>query len=313
MSSQNLKTNTGRRNQVHVVVRAEEKPRAFAPQPKLEILQPRPRSEFKLGWLPDVPDYRDHTHETTSVRSMFKSAKPVKSSGLPPNVDLRQWCSPIEDQENIGSCTAHAVVGLVEYFQNRTQGEFLDASRLFLYKATRELYHSVGDTGAYIRGTIRALRLFGVCPEDYWSYNPRKFDEDPTSFCYAFGHNYKALTYYRLWDADPAKLLDILRGSLANELPFAFGFSVYSSIWDPEVQSTGKIPMPSPKDHLEGGHAIMAVGYDDDQQRLLIRNSWGTSWGDSGYGTLPYGYVENSMADDFWVLVSAEYVSLMGL
>jgi C1A family cysteine protease len=244
---------------------------------------------------------------------MFKTGKPIKAAGLPPSIDLRAYCSPVEDQKNLGSCTAQAVVGLVEYFQNRAKGEFLDGSRLFLYRVTRKLYHLHGDTGAYIRGTIRALRVFGVCPEDYWPYNISEFDHEPTAFCYAFGQNYKAVNYYRLWDPDPAKLIEQLKGSLANGLPFAFGFSVYSSIWDPEVQSTGNIPVPQDGEQLEGGHAIMAVGYDDNEARFIIRNSWGTSWGNAGYGTLPYEYVEKGLADDFWVLVTADYVSMMGL
>ncbi len=276
-------------------------------------LVPRLRRDFTLGWLPDVPDYRDHTIESAKVKELFKSGKPIKTAGLPNHVDLRKYCSPVEDQQDLGSCTAQAVAGLVEYFENRAMGEFLDASRLFLYKVTRKLYGFEGDTGAYIRGTIRALRIFGACPEEYWPYVTKDFDQEPTSFCYAFGQNYKAINYYRLWDSDPVKLLDQLKGSLANELPFAFGFSVYSSIWDPDVQRTGDIPVPKDGDRLEGGHAVMAVGYDDNARRLLIRNSWGLGWGDGGYGTLPYEYTEKGLADDFWVLVTAEYVSLMEL
>src|SRR5882724_3720539 len=273
----------------------------------------RPRAEFALGWLPDVPDYRDRTPHAEDIKTLFKSGKPVKTAALPRNVNLRGFCSPVENQQNIGSCTAQAVVGLVEYFQNRTEGEFLDGSRLFLYRVTRKLYGFEGDTGAYIRGTIRALRIFGVCPEDYWPYKTTEFDNEPTPFCYAFGQNYKAVKYYRLWDDNPSTLLEQLKGSLANELPFAFGFSVYSSIWDPEVQRTGDIPVPKKGDKLDGGHAVMAIGYDDDKGCLLIRNSWGSGWGDSGYGTLPYEYAEKGIADDFWVLVTADYVSLLGL
>jgi C1A family cysteine protease len=107
--------------------------------------------------------------------------------------------------------------------------------------------------------------------------------------------------------------LEQLRASLANGLPFAFGFSVYSSIWDSAVFSTGHIPFPGVTDRLEGGHAVMAVGYEDDEDRFIIRNSWGTDWGQGGYGTLPYEYVRQNIADDFWVLVTGEYVSLLGL
>lgn len=281
---------------------------AAAPAPS-----PRLRRDFTLGWLPDVPDYRDHTVESPEVTRLFRAGTPLRTAAPAPRVDLRKFCSPIEDQQDLGSCTAQAVAGLVEYFENRAAGAYLDASRLFLYKVTRKLYRFEGDTGAYIRGTIKALKIFGVCPEDYWPYATKEFDKEPTPFCYAFAQAYKAITYYRLWDPDPSKLVDQLRGSLSNQLPFAFGFSVYSSIWNPEVQRTGDIPVPKKGEHLEGGHAIMAVGYDDDARRFLIRNSWGPNWGDQGYGTLPYEYVEKGMADDFWVLVNSDYVPLLGL
>ncbi len=272
----------------------------------------RTKLQFGTGWLPDIPDFRDYSIESTEIKEMFKSG-PRKTAGLPPSVDLRQYCSPIEDQGNLGSCTAQAVVGLVEYFQRRTLGEYLDASRRFLYKVTRKLYHLEGDTGAYIRGTMKALRIFGVCPEEYWAYDIGKYDDEPPPFCYAFAQAYQAAKYYRVWDSDPAALLDQLKTSLVNGLPFAFGFSVYSSIWDPAVQRTGEIPVPKPGDRLDGGHAVMSVGYDNNAGRFLIRNSWGTGWGQAGYGTLPYEYVSKGIADDFWVLATGEYVSLLGL
>jgi len=274
--------------------------------------QYRDRLELGTGWLPDIPDFRDYTLADKEVKQLFKKSPP-KTAGLPSSVDLREFCSPIEDQGSIGSCTAQSVVGLVEYFQRRAHGEYLDASRRFLYKVTRKLYRFEGDTGAYIRGTMKALRIFGVCPEEHWPYSMSKYNEEPPPFCYAFAQAYQAVKYYRLWDSDSTKLLGQLKSSLANGLPFAFGFSVYSSIWNPVVQQTGDIPFPKQGDKLDGGHAVMAVGYNDAAARFLIRNSWGTGWGQVGYGTLPYKYVANNIADDFWVLATADYVSLLDL
>lgn len=267
---------------------------------------------FGTGWLPDIPDFRDYTSQSPEVRQLFKEAG-KKPSSLPPSVDLRKSCSPVENQGQIGSCTANAVVGLVEYFERCAKGEYLDASRRFLYKVTRKLYHFTGDSGAYIRGTIRALRLFGTCPEEYWPYDEAKYDDEPPAFCYAFAQSYQAIKYYRIWDPNPQNLLSQLNSSLAKGLPFAFGFTVYNSIWNTSVQTTGDIPFPQPGEKVVGGHAIMAVGYDNSKERLLIRNSWGIGWGQQGYGTLPYEYVLQGIADDFWVLASAEYVSLLGL
>jgi C1A family cysteine protease len=272
----------------------------------------------KLGWQPDVPDIRDLTNKSTDVANILDKSKALKAikATLPKKVDLRAWCSPVEDQEDLGSCTANAGVGLIEYYQKRAFGKYLNGSRLFLYKTTRNLLGWTGDTGAYLRSTMKAMVLFGIPEEKYWPYKVQNFEDEPTSFVYSLANNYKSVKYYRI---DPAgtsstQVLKSIKDYLAAGLPSMFGFSVYSSI--PGIgDGTGDIPFPGSGDALVGGHAIVAVGYDDDkkigtkQGALLIRNSWGKTWGDKGYGWLPYAYVENGLAEDFWSLVQADFVN----
>ena len=144
----------------------------------LPIIQERPaaviadREPVGMGWLRDLPDFRDYTSEDVKIVPHLEAAGVARPEDLavPAKVDLRAYCSPVEDQGSLGSCTANAVVGMVEYFERRAFGKYIDASRLFLYKATRELLHWTGDTGAYLRSTIGALALFGVPPEEYWPY-----------------------------------------------------------------------------------------------------------------------------------------------
>jgi C1A family cysteine protease len=289
-----------------------------------------------MGWLPDYPDIRDVTFQSERVPSKLQAlgqpsvkqmlakvgATTSAPAALPTSVDLRPWCSPIEDQKTIGSCTAHAGVGLVEYFERRAFGKHLDASRLFLYKVTRNLLKWTGDTGAFLRSTMYALTLFGVPPEEYYPYNIADFDKEPSAFCYAFGQSYQAISYYRL---DPpgttrSNLLTQIKTYLANGLPSMFGFTVYSSISQANTNG-GKIPYPTRGERVEGGHAIDAVGYDDNLKikntnvggiettgALLIRNSWGTGWGSAGYGWLPYKYVLDGLATDWWSLIKSEWV-----
>lgn len=288
-----------------------------------------------MGWLPDYPDFRDHTVELDvlstrlkasgqhdSVKAMLKKvgvATPLKA--LPASIDLRAWCSPMEDQGALGSCTANAGVGVVEYFERRAFGHHLDASRLFLYKATRNLMRVTGDTGAFLRTTMGALVLFGVPPEEYWSYAIADFDKEPSAFCYAFAQNFQSIQYYRLDPPGTSKptLLTRIKTNLAGGLPSMFGFTVYTSI--SQAGGSGKIPYPTPGEKVEGGHAIVAVGYDDALKikntnvggvattgALLIRNSWGTGWGDHGYGWLPYDYVVKGLAEDWWSLLKNEWV-----
>jgi C1A family cysteine protease len=276
------------------------------------------RGPVGLGWLRDLPDFRDYTSESAPVASQLEAigvAQP-KALTLASRVDLRQYCSPIENQGALGSCTANATVGLVEYFERRAHGKFIDASRLFLYKVTRDLLHWTGDTGAYLRSTMGALALFGVPPEEYCPYDVTAFDNEPSAMCFAFASNFRAIAYYRLDPAGttPSALLDRIKANLSAGLPSVFGFTVYSSI--SQAAATGRIPYPTTGDKVIGGHAMLMVGYDDNititnannasstKGAFIVRNSWGPSWGDHGYGMLPYSYVTNRLAVDFWSLTN---------
>jgi C1A family cysteine protease len=275
-----------------------------------------------MGWIPDYPDLRDYTEKTEEVKWVLGHKEGLKAKSLPISVDLREWCSPIEDQGSLGSCTAHAGTGVIEYYERKSFGRHIDASRLFLYKVTRNLMKAKGDTGAYLRKTIGAMVLFGVPPEDYWAYtdDEKKFDQEPPAFCYAFAQNYQTIKYFR-HDPPGTKADEILKQVktyLSKGHPAMFGFTVYNSI--EQAESTGKIPFPSPRERIEGGHAVVAVGYDDKMKiknkygkietigALLIRNSWGKEWGDEGCGWLPYDYALRGLAEDFWSVLKKEWV-----
>lgn len=287
--------------------------------------------QFALGWIPDYPDFRDYTEETREVREILKgtglppgkTGRKRRISETPPSsVDLREWCSPVENQGGLGSCTAQAGVGIIEYYERKSFSRHIDASRLFLYKVTRNLMKMKGDTGAYLRSTIGAMVLFGVPPEEYWPYTDRPdgFDLEPPAFCYSFAQNYKTLKYYRHDppSASPEDILRRLKIYLSAGHPAMFGFTVYSSI--EQASGTGRIPFPSPLDKIEGGHAVVAVGYDDMMKitnryegeevkgALLIRNSWGRDWGQKGYGWLPYDYLKKGLAEDFWSVLKKEWI-----
>lgn len=292
-----------------------------------------------FGWIPDIPSVKDYTPATTDVQNLISltnnakaivAAAPIAVGGgaaaapapaLAPTVDLRAYCSPIEDQKTIGSCTANAAAALFEYFQKRACGSFTDASRLFIYKTTRDLLGWKGDTGAYLRTTMEAMVLFGAPPEQYWPYDVTKFDNEPTAFCYAFGQNFQAVVYYRL-DSDPvtkaplpgATVVQNIKTYLAAGFPSMFGFPVYDEYM--HVPANGLVAFPATSSKLYGGHANVYVGYDDnltigpDKGAFLVRNSWGTGWGLKGYAWMPYRYISAGLATDVWSMLQEKWVKL---
>ena len=280
------------------------------------------------GWLPSLPDLRDYGTARPEISKMAGqlgiAPGKKKPPALPASVDLRPWCSEVENQKSLGSCTAHAGVGVVEYFQRRAFNEHIEGSRLFVYKATRNLMKVKGDTGAWLRNTMGALALCGVASEKYWPYTDAKpdFDEEPPSFVYAVADNFEALQYFchdpMGADISGSAVLASVKTYLAAGIPSMFGFWGFPSFESGDVK--GGIPYPSEGERAEWGHAIVAVGYNDKQKikntqsnkattgALLIRNSWGKTWGEEGYGWIPYDYVVNKLALDFWSLLSMTWV-----
>lgn len=253
-------------------------------QPKL--------SKPGYGWLPDLPDHRD---------LLYAQIIPPLVA-LPPSVDLRPTCSPVENQGQLGSCTANALVGTLEFLERKDNVKFIDLSRLFIYYDERAIEHTVkSDSGAQIRDGIKTLAKQGVCPEKEWPYNTAKFAVKPSAKCYADALNHQITSYHRILT------LDEMRSCLASGFPFVFGFTVYENFESQEVAKTGILNMPQPGEKVLGGHAVVAVGYNDSEKRFIVRNSWGASWGQQGYFTMPYGYLnDRNLSDDLWTIRRGE-------
>ena len=284
-----------------------------------------PRFPYSFGWLPDLPDSRDYTKDSPKIAPLLAKTP----SSVPSSVDLRPFCTPVFDQGNLGSCTANAAAGLLGYHNRRSFGKDAPLSRLFIYKATRDLMQAVGDSGAYIRTAMGSLALCGAPPEKYWAYDAAQLDSAPPAFCYSYASNYQALSYFRLDEKaagipnkEKGATLAEIKQTLAGSLPAMFGFRVYESIKG--ATADGKIPYPARGESLLGGHAVLAVGYDDEMKiasgggaggnetvgAFLIRNSWGDGWGERGYGWLPYEYLLGGLAEDWWCLIKAEWTDV---
>ena len=246
----------------------------------------------RYGWIPDIPDQRDF---------LYGAVRPVAVT-VPARIDLRSTCSPVENQGDLGSCTGNALAGAIEFLEDKDKVKFTDASRLFIYYNERVLEGTVkSDAGAMIRDGIKTLKSKGVCPENSWPYITSKFAVRPGAACYKEALKRQITSYHRILT------LDEMRACLADGYPFVFGFTVYEGFESPEVERSGVVPMPKPNERALGGHAVLGVGYDDGQKRFIVRNSWGTGWGQKGYFTIPYEYLANrNLADDFWTIRRGE-------
>lgn len=270
--------------------------------PTLPPLEPGLRRIGRYGWIPDLPDQRDFA---------FSVPHATLAAALPAKVDLRPGCPPVYDQGQIGSCTANAIAGAFEFGLKKENLPDFVPSRLFIYYNERVMEGTPPsvDSGAYIRDGMKSVATLGVCKETLWTYDDKnnnpapcptcKYAKKPTPACYTEALQHKIKAYQRLNSA----VLGTLKGCLASGLPFVFGFTVYESFESQQVAKTGTVPMPKPKEKVMGGHAVAAVGYDDSKGRFIVRNSWGTGWGMSGYFTMPYAYLTNTnLSDDFWTI-----------
>jgi len=260
------------------------------------------RKTARYGWVPDLPDARDHLY----------AAPRIAVAALPPTVDLRSGCPPVYDQGRIGSCTANAIAAAFEYDLKKQGLPDFMPSRLFIYYIERAMEgHVQFDSGAQIRDGIKCVATLGVCAEAEWPYDdtPAASDggpfpagardgEKPPPQCYQDALNNRMTSYTRVM-----RDLNQMRGCLAADYPFVFGFTVYESFESQQVSKSGVVPMPQPGEQVLGGHAVLAVGYDDPAQAFTVRNSWGPDWGQAGYFTLPYAYLTTrGLSSDFWTV-----------
>lgn len=236
------------------------------------------------GCLPEAP---------STTASAYRATPNL--SNLPKQVDLREHCSPVEDQGQVGSCTANAVVGAMEHQVRREGRPAVDLSRMFVYfNARRMSGHESADTGVRISQGMAAFLAFGAPPEAAWPYDPGLVAREPDEGTYTKARDYVPNEYARL------EGLDNVKGSLARGYPVVFAASLPEPYWD-AVRATGRAAPPSREALLaahtaEGTHAMLLVGYDDNAREFLIRNSWGQHWGENGYFRLDY---------DSWSLATA--------
>lgn len=265
---------------------------------------------IKLGWRPDstqplpagMSSFSDYPFEGANASFVESVASLVKDPGVETSgvLDLRMWCSPIENQSRAGSCVGNSVVGALEFLQIRNGLSYVDLSRLFVYYNSR-LQHGETDRdeGTYIRLAFGTLTGLGTCTEKSWPYDLSKLFIRPSWKSYREAYPHKITSYYRIQETSGQPLVDAIKRALQAQHPVVFGMIVDNDYMN--VGRDGIVSMPR-KDRIDpGGHAQVIVGYDDNARRWIVRNSWGVGWGDLGYAYVPYDYLDVSDANDFWV------------
>jgi len=259
----------------------------------------------RYNWRPSKPDIRDHLY---SVRHPL-----IAATALPKAWNNQQWCSPVFDQGNEGSCTGHGWAAADEYMQLREiryklavsaeapelfdATQYIPASRQFIYWCERFLEGDTDqDGGAEVRDGAKVLSTIGVCREALWPYTSKNMFTKPSAAAYAEASQHKILHYTKL------NGLSDIRHCLASQYVAVFGFSVYDNFESDHCAATGDLKMPGPDESVQGGHCVVAVGYDDNLRHLICRNSWGASWGKGGYFTMPFSYITSGLASDFWTM-----------
>jgi len=244
-----------------------------------------PRRIRRYGWKPSLPDLRDHIADASEL--------PVLDE-----VDPRRDLPPVFDQGDLGSCTANAVGAAIEYDAKLSGTDPGTLSRLWIYYYERQLEGAPADqdTGAFGRDGFKVAKTLGVPLEKDWPYVVSKFSDEPPADL-ADEARAHTISNYR---AVPRNL-DSMKAVLSNRQTIAFGFTVYDSFESQEVAKSGKVPMPSRGERVQGGHEVLAVGYlRTEPNYVLVRNSWGPTWGMEGYFLMPWSYVlDANLASDF--------------
>ena len=245
------------------------------------------------GWRPQPRHLAAQAFEP----EMFKVAAP---KGLPDHFSLQADCPPVYDQGKLGSCTANAIAAAIQVDLKRTRQKPVMPSRLFIYWNERAQLGTIEqDHGASLQLSAAVTKELGACPETLWPYDPKRFADVPTKKCFVEADKLRVSDAAYLDNTD----VRALKRCLAAGIPFVFGLAIYESFERPITAASGLIPMPKPTETYLGGHAMMAVGYDDQTHEFLVRNSWSSHWGIDGYCWIPYDYLTNThLASDFWAI-----------
>ena len=233
------------------------------------------------------------------------------------SADLSGKFTSIKNQGQQGSCLSFTLTSIFEYMLRMSNAVDTDLSEAFLYYNAREMdstgdVDSTVDRGSRFHPAIGSLSKFGIALERFCPYDEGVYDRRPSDEAYA--------------DAEKRKLIKALnvnitvndfKSALVDGYPIAASFILCESFFQNQTQSTGYVSMPTSEEidkalgqdgegeqHKHTCHAMAIVGFSDQLQMFLVRNSWGDDWGDNGYCYVPYSYVEQEGLVNFACIIT---------
>lgn len=262
---------------------------------KINSLREKPKVQViptvtQLGYIKDDIDIRDYIYEVPQTFSL--------TAGIPTKF-LISNLPPVLNQGQLGSCVSNALVNSLKYLYNKFKKNNNNWSRLFNYYNTRVIENTVNiDNGCQIRNAIKVCNKTGSCYETTWPYVISKYKIRPSTTSYNTAKK-NIITKYN----SVALNRSAIKSCLLSSNTILVGFACFTGLFSRDTTRTGNIQLPVGRESYLGGHCVLLVGFDDATQRYTFMNSWGTTWGNKGYGTIPYSYLENpNLAGDFWTM-----------
>lgn len=248
-----------------------------------------------LTYKKDPDDERDFTFSSSVECDLDE-----KLCKTPSTITHGPKMSPVKNQGRLGSCVGFAVTAMKEW-QERIEHEYevskgkkdhrrtniYDLSESWVYWNSKKIDPWPGQEGTSIRFAMKVLQKLGVPSEEGWPYSD-KAKGKPKSWAHLIARWARIGAYWRV------KNLSELRYALLTG-PVVIGIPCFEEIF--YAGDTGFIPYPANPNKIYGGHAVCAVGYQDSKKRIIFKNSWGRAWGNSGYGLLPYTYINDFLWD----------------
>ena len=247
-----------------------------------------------------------HQHEDWTLRKAKALGLSAKKKKLPPAVDLRQPWWNIGNQRMSGSCVGWAFADSLLRYHFVKAGKIRKHEHIsvrYIWMAAKEmdkvcLYPTtfIDDAGTSAKAALKIVTKYGALKTSVLPFDGRLVRLKESNFLEVAGR-LKVRAYFNLCKTQSGKL-DRFKEWLAFHGPILTRLKC-----DPSWNTVGKDGQLRTYDSksAHGGHAVSIVGYTP--HHFIIRNSWGTRWGDKGFAYASYQYTTDAFHEAYGIVV----------